>query len=223
MTDNGGQTTFKSGREYIIYCGEIVRGKGNFILTPELINNYQKIWNYLFRPEESIRNGIYPNRGLWIGGEVGNGKSTALKVMQQMIVNADNLPNHSGFRIIPYLEFEKMYAANPEDLFERFGRKSNVTLAIDEVLYKDDKVRADYKMPINLLQEFIHERCDAFADYGIKTHFTSNYNLETAIDIERGKLDVRSQDRLQEMFNSIKWQGDSLRGKLELMKGGYNG
>lgn len=209
----------KSGRDYVLQCGIAVHGE-SFFLTPELLDNYRKIYNYLFNHAESIKDGIYPNRGLWIGGKVGNGKSLALKVMNKMILLSNLAPIHR-FKTIPFLDFEKEYQKNPDDIFELYGKKSGRTIAIDEVLYKDGETRADYKTPINLIEEFVHNRCELFTEEGIVTHFASNFRMSKAIEEEM--VGKRAKDRFNEMFNAIDWKGETFRGNLENMEGGIHG
>lgn len=214
-------TPISSGREYVLRCGRKVLGD-KFFLDEQLIKNYKKIYDYLFCNDDNYlrSNKIYKNRGVWIGGNPGNGKSVALKVMNEMIIQS-YLDPINRFRTIPYLDFEKQYRKAPEDVFDLYGKTSMKTIGIDEVLYKDDKTRADYQTPIILIQEFIHNRCELFSEEGIVTHFTSNFFLESALSKE--KLDLRSEDRIKEMFYSIQWEGDSYRGRLENIGGGIHG
>lgn len=210
-------TSISSLREYVMLCGRQVIGD-SFLLNDDLLHNYKLIANYLFKPEESMRNGIDPNKSLWLGGNPGNGKSSALKVMARMILNSGLDVSHR-YKIITYKEIERQYKTYNNEIFDLYGAKNPNNIAIDEVLYDEGLSPADFGKKINLFEELIFDRCMAFVETGVKTHISSNFSIR--LIKEEKILDVRVRDRFSEMYNDIQWKGSSLRNII--MKGGANG
>ncbi len=199
--------------DFIKLCGQHV--DENFHLEGEMMGNYEKLFVYLFQPARCERFGLNPNKGLFLFGAPGAGKSLALKVMKQMILLAsDNgmLDALARFPIFPFVEIQRQYKKESEDIFELYGRGCKKTLGIDEMFLDISLTGSEYGgKKIDLPSEIMTDRHLLFIEEGIKTHITANINI-AGVQLLKGKngesrFDERTIRRLDEMFTELWWKG----------------
>lgn len=204
------QIVISSGRQFVEFCGKQV--DPNFFMNEDLAENYEKLYYYLFNPSKS---NLDPQKGIWLCGNIGSGKSFALKVMKRMIINS-KLPQSERFTILTYKSLEREYQEYKNEAFDLYGSTGMQTICFDEMFYDTSPVGSNFGgKKINLTDEMLMDRYDLFVNSGIKTHVGSNLRIMRVKDLKL--VDPRVADRIDEMFNEIIWHGESLR------KGGING
>jgi hypothetical protein len=145
------------------------------------------------------------NKSLWIWGDIGSGKSIAMKVFQEFCFFTPHI--NRRFSIYRYKKIEKDYDEIKSKIFEDYGHGSKKDICYDEFL-KHITVN-NFGVKKNLPEELIEERYDSFIEFGFKTHLTTNV---PPIYIKENKiLDEMSLDRCSQMFNIIEWIGGSKR------------
>lgn len=199
--------------DYIKLCGQQVDSK--FHLQGEMMGNYEKLFVYLFQPARCEQFDLNPNKGLYIYGSPGAGKSFAFKVMKQMILFAsDNgmMDTLERFPIIPFVEIERLYKKEGENIFDLYGRGCKKTVGIDEMFKEISLTGSAYGgKKIDLSSELMTDRHLLFLEEGIKTHITANINI-AGVQLLKEKngedrFDERTIRRLDEMFTEIWWKG----------------
>jgi len=174
----------------------------DFIVTKELIQPLNDICTYFLGLEGNLN----LNKGIYLSGEYGVGKSTLMKCFRQWL--ADWWPfNGNGFMVTSIEEIIESYKKennlnkftncinedgfnNPRHLLiNEFGKK------IDEKIYGTEAK--------HIINNLMMIRYDIFQNQGKLTHITSNsmpYNDDKALN-----------DRYVEMFNLIIIDGKSFR------------
>jgi hypothetical protein len=197
----------ENGRDFVNFCG--MKVFKDFHMEGKLLENYQKLYFYLFNHEKSKSLGINPKKGIFLSGLPGSGKSLALRVMRQMIIESKMDPiNRFDIKIFKHIERE--YKTRKEEIFEAYGSGLKSTIAFDESFIDTSYTGSDFGgKKIDLNAEMFTDRHLLFIEEGIKTHITSNVSL---YDLDKSAtFDKRVITRLDEMFNEIYWEGDSLR------------
>ncbi len=146
------------------------------------------------------------NKGNLIFGPVGCGKSFALETVFKTYT-ADYL-NVNSFRIFQYSTIKLDYQKEGAIILDQFGnsisnsggikRNETKTILIDDFL-KNGSTVAHFNNKIELAEELINLRYEAYKRSGKLTHFTTNLYPKELSEI----LDYRSISRLQEMCNFI--------------------
>jgi hypothetical protein len=206
-------TVLHNAIDFIKLCGKQVDSE--FHLEGEMIGNYEKLFVYLFQPARCEQFGLNHNKGLYIYGSPGAGKSFAFKVMKQMILFAsDNgmLDISERFPIIPFIEIQRQYKKESEEIFELYGRGCKKTLGIDEMFHDISYTGSGYGgKKIDLSAELITDRHLLFTEEKIKTHLTSNIHIagvQSLLENDGSKrFDDRTVRRLDEMFTELWWKG----------------
>lgn len=202
--------TINKAIDFIMLCGKQV--DDNFHLEGDMLRNYEKLFVYLFQPSRCAQFGLNPNKGLYIYGAPGSGKSFAFKVMKQMIIIA-NLDHQHRFAITPYIEIQRLYKKESEEIFELYGRGLKKTLGIDEMFLELSLTGSEYGgKKIDLPSEIMTDRHLLFIEEGIKTHLTANINIAGVQDLKgkdgNDRFDERTIRRLDEMFTELWWHGE---------------
>lgn len=193
-----------SGRQKIIEIGKTFRP--DFELSNYNVGNYEKLYYYFTKNKEKCEElGISLNKGLWIYGDVGAGKSLAMKVFQEFCFYTQHINNK--FRIYPYSKVEADYGKNKNEFIEAYGSLANYDICFDEFLTRS--IINDYGVKRNLIEMILHERYESFTNKGHITHIITNIIPDYIAENEL--LDLRILDRCSEMFNTILWKGKSLR------------
>lgn len=194
------------GREMLIDIGKTIIP--NFEISNENIQNYQKLYYYFLKNEEKCNElGIDVNKGLWVYGEVGSGKSIAFKVFQEFCFYTQKIDNRR-FSIYRYKKFEDEYDEIKSKVFEIYGYGGKKDICFDEFM-KTVGIVNDFGIKKNLVELILEDRYDLYINEGFKTHITTNV-APTKI-LADGLLDQRTLDRCTQMFNIIEWKGGTKR------------
>lgn len=189
-----------------------------FIFTAELSKIYHNVFNYFFNPTIEIDNHFADKptasggteydtkKGLIVIGGVGSGKTLLFKVINATLIKLNkserfaivsvnelqklySLKGYAG--ILRYLENTTTYAYNVENDFP-------LNICIDDLGIESDTT-SFFGNNINLMNNILINRYELFKDSGVKTHATTNLN----IDMIKAKYDERVVSRLSEMFNIV--------------------
>ena len=168
--------------------------------------------------------GIKPQKGIFLMGPVGCGKTTLMQLLAYLdldsLSTAHQHPNSkqkgsraSRFRIVAAREIARQFLQDGYPVIDRYGAKSYrskhlgygpvlqydqpLTYCFDDLGTESDAKR--YGNDCNVMAEVLLDRYDQFIRRGMITHLTTNLNAETLEDIYGNR--VRS--RLREMCNLI--------------------
>lgn len=162
-----------------------------------------KVFRYAMRiPVE----GIDLNRGLWLHGDIGTGKTTLLKIYQKFIdityprTLSSRISDRARFRIYPCMSVCLDFASQGYDVLKSHIDK---TAAYDE-LGSEPRVTNYYGTPVNVFEYLLQIR---YGRGDLKTHVTTNLTMEQIAE----RYGDRIEDRCMEMFNRIEMNGDSRR------------
>lgn len=147
------------------------------------------------------------DKGLWLWGNNGTGKTTMLKIIKNFyraIGKRDAMGNEYGFRIVSVLEICGIYEKKGRAGIEQFA--SLRRQAFDE-LGAEEVVTGYYGTPLNVMQYILMRRYDRRFDNF--THVTTNLD----IDGFHARYGDRVYDRCKEMFNFVHLGGTTYRKK----------
>lgn len=153
------------------------------------------------------------DKGLYVAGEVGTGKTISMKIMQRMF---------GGFSIISsrHLVREFMQSkVNGMDVLDAYGRncfkkdangnrniKQPIQICIDD-LGLDDVNSKLYGNQVNIFMEILLDRYECWVEYGMKTLITTNASPKMMEE----SYGLRVRERLREMCETITITGKSKR------------
>lgn len=146
-----------------------------------------------------------PDKGLWLWGNIGTGKSTMLEIMRVFcgcVRPKDRKGNRYGFRVTNAIavcaEFQKSgyggidgYIDTPRQAFDELGSETIPT--------------AYFGNTENVFQYILQRRYDRRHDDF--THITTNLSPDQIPDV----YDDRIYDRCKEMFNFVEMPGATFR------------
>lgn len=203
---------------------EIRKAKLSFINTAKHIlpnfvidNRNKDIINDLFFYFHKLKGGnLDPEKGLWIEGEVGTGKSTLMNIFSQYlrrywngttfkIYNCSTIANEYSCR-------DKSDDSNPDALdkytYNRLGYKPNlrVPMCFDE-LGREPIPAVHYGQRLNVMEHILHIRYTYWQQEKLLTYVTTNLGAEEIENLYHDYI----RDRRKEMFNIIALTGESRR------------
>ncbi len=172
-----------------------------FTVQPEL----RETINDIFRWCMMLEGRLDPDKGLWLYGNIGTGKSTILRIVKQFckVVRPrcqDGWPY--SFAIFNAVDICSVFAGKGFDGLKEFVDSDR--LAIDE-LGSETIPTGHYGTPLNVIQHLLQSRYDK--RHRSFTHVTTNLSIEQIADIYTPRI----YDRCKEMFNFVEFTGRTLR------------
>lgn len=147
------------------------------------------------------------DKGLWLWGNNGTGKTTMLKIIKDFcraIGKRDAMGNEYGFRIVSVPEICGIYEKEGRGGIEQFATLRRQ--AFDE-LGAEEVITGHYGTPLNVMEYILMRRYDR--RYDDFTHVTTNLTKEEL----KERYKDRVYDRCKEMFNFIYLGGATYRKK----------
>ncbi len=170
----------------------------------------RKLMNNLFQYAEH-RNGSYSiEKGIWLWGNIGTGKSTIIKILELYDKLSKGLTIGGypvgGFRIESASTVAGKYSMKGADSLESYIYNSGnpSTISFDE-LGREPCPTKYFGTELNVMQYVF--QCRYELRYEALTHVTTNLSLEEV----QNKYGSYIADRINEMFNVIELKGKSRR------------
>lgn len=177
-----------------------------FTITPEL----RSAVNDLFRWATLLPGPLDLDKGLWLWGDIGTGKTTMLQILREYCAAVRPCTQERGLSVPAIYWFEMVRADELCHAYAKEGYTSlrryveSGRLAIDDVGQENRQVN-HYGTPENVVQHILQGRYAA-RGYGF-THVTSNLSPEQIADA----YGERVYDRCLQMFNFVEFRGYSFR------------
>jgi AAA+ ATPase superfamily predicted ATPase len=198
------ELTFQSGAEAIMHFGQRVLPNKFNMDDPVMRLIYKKAYLTFMGGRDCKEENISPNKGIWLVGDTGVGKSILMKTMQTMFKDSA-----SRFKWVDKSKLENLLEDHKAwEIKEMYGKTLKCDLYIDNVDLDD----LNWNNSTSIVAEILYERDELFVRDGFKTHLTTHltknkgswqlFDKVTSPDI---------LDRLRQMTNLITWEGGSLR------------
>lgn len=151
-------------------------------------------------------------KGLIVIGNVGTGKTTLMNIFADFVGNTltdtDYLKKRNlFFQIITARDIDRNVSKGNIKYYESLIDK-RLNLCIDD-LGLERRETNSYGNKNNIIEDLILDRYELWHKHGIKTHYTTNLNLDAIKRI----YSERTFSRLTQMTNAIIWQGSDFRKK----------
>lgn len=182
---------------YGYYKREVERRKNEFVMTDELKQQISEVGNFL-----TTETRYY---GLFLPGSIGNGKTTMLKAIRDLLiylVESDRIRYCEGDKYPRFVTARDM-ANIAKDADEFRSLKTTKYLILDDLCEEPAEVLSfgNYIYPFVELLEYRYEQM-------LPTFISSNFG---AVDIEEKYHSARISDRMKEMFKIISFKEESFR------------
>lgn len=182
---------------YGYYKREIERRKNEFVMTDELKQQISEVGDFL-----TTETRYY---GLFLPGSIGNGKTTMLKAIRDLLiylVESDRIRYCEGDKYPRFVTARDM-ANIAKDADEFRSLKTTKYLILDDLCEEPAEVLSfgNYIYPFVELLEYRYEQM-------LPTFISSNFG---AVDIEEKYHSARISDRMKEMFKIISFKEESFR------------
>ena len=145
------------------------------------------------------------NKGIWLSGDIGTGKSSLMFIMSEF-----KKKYFDGFKVHICSKVSNDYAISGDLDKYTYNEKGYlgvpVNMCFDE-LGRETLPANHYGQKLNVMQHILHIRYSLWQSSGVKTYITTN---DDAASIE-SKYGDFIRDRVREMFNIISLQGKSRR------------
>lgn len=182
---------------YYFYKREVEKRKNQFIFTDEVKKNLSAVGDFL-----TTETRFY---GLFLPGSIGNGKTTMLKAVRDLVAY---LVEHNKIRYCEGDKYPRFVTArdmaNIAKSAEDFrALKDTKYLLIDDLCEEPTEVLhfGNYIYPFIELLEYRYENL-------LPTFISSNFS---AVDIEEKYGNQRIVDRMKEMFKIVSFTEESFR------------
>ena len=182
---------------YGYYKREVERRKNEFVMTDELKQQISEVGDFL-----TTETRYY---GLFLPGSIGNGKTTMLKAIRNLLiylVENDRIRYCEGDKYPRFVTARDM--ANIAKNADEFrSLKTTKYLILDDLCEEPAEVLSfgNYIYPFVELLEYRYEQM-------LPTFISSNFG---AVDIEEKYHSARISDRMKEMFKIISFKEESFR------------
>lgn len=182
---------------YGYYKREVERRKNEFVMTDELKQQISEVGDFL-----TTETRYY---GLFLPGSIGNGKTTMLKAIRDLLiylVESDRIRYCEGDKYPRFVTARDM-ANIAKDADEFRSLKTTKYLILDDLCEEPAEVLSfgNYIYPFVDLLEYRYEQM-------LPTFISSNFG---AVDIEEKYHSARISDRMKEMFKIISFKEESFR------------
>lgn len=182
---------------YGYYKREVERRKNEFVMTDELKQQISEVGDFL-----TTETRYY---GLFLPGSIGNGKTTMLKAIRDLLiylVENDRIRYCEGDKYPRFVTARDM-TNNAKDADEFRSLKATKYLILDDLCEEPAEVLSfgNYIYPFVELLEYRYEQM-------LPTFISSNFG---AVDIEEKYHSARISDRMKEMFKIISFKEESFR------------
>ena len=146
------------------------------------------------------------NKGLWLEGDLGTGKSSLMQIFSKFMI-----ARQKGFLIHICSYIVTQYAIKGDiDRYtyneREYSRRSPVCMCFDE-LGREPIPGNHFGQKINVMQHILHVRYSLWQTEGLKTFVTTNLDADGIEEL----YDDYIRDRRKEMFNIIVLTGKSRR------------
>lgn len=182
---------------YGYYKREVERRKNEFVMTDELKQQISEVGDFL-----TTETRYY---GLFLPGSIGNGKTTMLKAIRDLLiylVESDRIRYCEGDKYPRFVTARDM-ANIAKDADDFRSLKTTKYLILDDLCEEPAEVLSfgNYIYPFVELLEYRYEQM-------LPTFISSNFG---AVDIEEKYHSARISDRMKEMFKIISFKEESFR------------
>jgi DNA replication protein DnaC len=178
----------------------------NYVIDLDKREKLSSIFAWVWKYDQWNKCGLDYNKGLFLFGPVGTGKSTVMKGLQKYmnyVKSRDILDDYRiGFFWKSASELANSYAGNGQEKLLQWCDECN--LLIDE-LGREPRPAKHYGTELNVIQFLLQLRYDRRK--GNITHITSNVSPQDIMPLYGDYI----SDRFREMFNIIHWGGSSKR------------
>jgi hypothetical protein len=143
-----------------------------------------------------------PGKGIGIFGQPGVGKTTIIRFLR-MSSDAGYI-SAKGFEKVTVRDIVTNFKQYGSEVFSRLklDAGSRINICIDD-LGRDNGMRMLYGDRVNVLADILESRYDAYIDYGLLTHFTTNFNEEELQKLYDPNGILSNWGRLCEMCNFL--------------------
>lgn len=179
------------------YKREVEKRKNEFVLTDEVKNNLSDVGDFLTTETRHY--------GLFLPGSIGNGKTTMLKAIRDLLVY---LVEHNQIRYCEGDKYPRFVSARDmaniaKDPVDFRSLKDTKYLLIDDLCEEPTEV-VSYGNCIYPFIELLEYRYENL----LPTFISSNFS---AVDIEEKYGNQRIADRMKEMFKIVSFVEESFR------------
>ena len=181
---------------------QIVEDRAKILIDDfELTEIYKILTEYFGRDEAFTNRGFNLNKGLLVIGSVGSGKTEAFNVFREMFRCSDKF-----FQVVSCRQIIRDYTIEGAKVLNRYGKESESTIYFDDLGLEEVNAKM-FGNSANVMGEILLDRYESFKRKRVLTFASSNL---TATQFEE-VYGARMRDRMKEMFNVIKVEGNSFR------------
>lgn len=151
------------------------------------------------------------NKGLWIMGGNGTGKTKLLKIFSVF-----GQKRFQGFKVYECMTISNEYATKGDidkytyNQLGAYGGQKPTDMGFDE-LGRETIPANHFGQKLNVMQYILHIRYSLWQSDGIKTYITTNLSTDEVHNLYDGEKDRFISDRCREMFNVVPLLGESRR------------
>ena len=187
---------FEKILNYLDVKGKILFGS-HFRIYSEDHGILHKLCNYFIRdPENCKKYNLDPEKGLLLSGPVGCGKTTFMKLLRHLV------PHQRKYEVIPCRNIVFSFNHIGFKTVEDYGNNSFICLDDMGV----EPVGRFYGRDCNVIGEILLSRYEFFTAYKIRTHATTNLDVE---ELEE-RYGPRVRSRMRQLFNLVTFNATTI-------------